>query len=174
MAFTDRLIVLARSHELLVRSDWEGAPLVEILERTLSPLWRRLPRAAGRPAGEAACECRGAARLAFHELATNAAKYGALSVAEGHGEVLWSLRRLKSSVRLVEIIWRESGGPPAVPLASRGFGSRLLEQGLANDFGSTVKLDFHPDGLECHICLPVAPAADEEARAGPEKGRQRR
>lgn len=94
--------------------------------------------------------------LAFHELATNAAKHGALSAPEGRVEVSWALRRTDTGAQLVEIDWRERGGPPVTPPRRRGFGSRLLEHGLMQKFGGTVRLDFPPAGLECHICLPVA------------------
>ncbi len=93
--------------------------------------------------------------LAFHELATNAAKYGALCVPEGGVEVTWTLRRSKKKAPLVEIVWREHGGPPVRPPQRRGFGSRLLERGLAQEFGGTVQLDFAPEGVQCHICLPL-------------------
>jgi PAS domain S-box-containing protein len=161
-AFTDRLLALARCHDLLLRGNWNGAPLADVVERALSP-YGGADRAQldGPPVllPTNAVEILG---LGFHELATNAAKHGALSVPDGQVEVRWSLRRTKSSTRLVEIVWREHGGPPVVPPASRGFGSRLLERGLTHDFGGTVKLDFRPEGLECRICLPVASGGDGE------------
>lgn len=161
-AFTDRLLALARSHDLLLRGEWEGAPLPTVVERALSP-YSGTDRALldGPPVllPTNTVEILG---LGFHELATNAAKYGALSVPDGQVEVRWSLRRGKSSTRFVDILWREHGGPPVVPPASRGFGSRLLERGLTHDIGGTVKLDFRPEGLECRICLPVAPGAEGE------------
>jgi two-component sensor histidine kinase len=95
--------------------------------------------------------------LAFHELATNATKYGAWSVPEGRAEIHWSLRRARRGSAIVDIVWRERGGPPVAPPTSRGFGSRLLERGLARSFGGSVSLDFRPQGVECHICLPVTP-----------------
>jgi two-component sensor histidine kinase len=98
--------------------------------------------------------------LAFHELATNAAKYGALSAPEGHVEVTWTLRRPRKKEPIVEIVWRERGGPPVRPPERRGFGSRLLERGLAQEFGGKVRLDFAPEGVECHICLPLTGRID--------------
>jgi two-component sensor histidine kinase len=104
--------------------------------------------------------------LALHELATNAVKYGALSAPEGRVEVSWTLRQTGKGKRLVEIDWRERDGPPVTPPKRQGFGSRLLERGLAQRVGGTVKLDFRPAGLECRICLPVA-AADRGTRLSP-------
>ena len=101
--------------------------------------------------------------LAFHELATNATKYGALSVPEGRVEVRWSLRRLQCGTRLVDITWRERGGPSVTPPEDRGFGSRLLERGLTQDCGGTVRLHFRPDGVTCSICLPIVAGEDGEA-----------
>jgi PAS domain S-box-containing protein len=161
-AFTDRLIALARSHDLLMRGGWEGAPLADVLERALSPYGgTERARLEGPPVRlmANAVEMLG---LAFHEMATNAAKYGALSVPEGLVAVRWSLRRIKSGSRLVDIVWSERGGPPVLPPARRGFGSGLLERGLTHDLGGSVKLDFRPEGLECRICLPIAPGADTE------------
>lgn len=157
---TARLIALARSHELLTSGDGDGAPLAEVVERALLPYGDaervtlegppvRLPASAVEMLG-----------LAFHELATNAAKYGALSVPEGGVAVRWSLRKGKGGSRFVDILWREHGGPPVIPPPSRGFGSRLLERGLVHDLGGTVKLGFHPEGVECHICLPISVEAD--------------
>jgi two-component sensor histidine kinase len=100
--------------------------------------------------------------LAFHELATNATKYGAWSVPGGRVELRWSLRRSQSGSAIVNIVWRERGGPPVAPPTSRGFGSRLLERGLARSFRGTVRLNFRPEGVECHICLPVSPGKDGE------------
>ncbi|HEY8613603.1 MAG TPA: sensor histidine kinase [Roseomonas sp.] len=159
-AFTNRLIALARSHDLLLRGGWEGALLAEVVERALSPYGGPGRAQLGGPPVMLPANAVEMLGLAFHELATNAAKYGALSVPEGQVDVRWSLRRAKSGTRLVDIVWREQGGPPVVPPASRGFGSRLLERGLTHDFGGTVKLDFRPEGLECRICMPVAPSVD--------------
>ena len=96
--------------------------------------------------------------LAFHELATNAAKYGALSVPGGRVEIGWAVDRADRKVPVLEIAWRERGGPPVRPPARRGFGSRLVERALAREFGAEVKLDFAPGGVECRIRLPFAAA----------------
>ena len=84
--------------------------------------------------------------LAMHELATNAVKYGALSCATGRVAVRWSL--VEGVLRLT---WTESGGPPVAPPALRGFGARMLEQGLAEELRGTVRLEFRPEGLVCAV-----------------------
>jgi two-component sensor histidine kinase len=142
---------------MLTRSGWDGAPLSEVAGRTLQP-YDGVPgrvMVAGPPV-RLAPNAVVTLSLAFHELATNAAKYGALSVAGGNVAVAWTLRRSRNKLPLVEIVWRERGGPPVRPPQRRGFGSRLLERGLAQEFGGTVKLGFAPAGVECHICLPLA------------------
>ena len=93
--------------------------------------------------------------LAFHELATNAVKYGALSVPGGSVSVIWTVKPAGRSARQVDIVWRERGGPPVKRPERRGFGSQLLERGIRSQANGTVHLDFRPEGLECRICLPL-------------------
>ncbi|MBO1076410.1 PAS domain S-box protein [Roseomonas marmotae] len=160
-ALGDRLVALARSHDLLVRGGWEGAPLEEVIRRALLPYNgpNRLDMD-GTPVWLAA-DIVEMLHLALHELATNAAKHGALSVPEGRVELRWALQRNRNSQPMVEIFWREHGGPPVLPPKRRGFGSRLLEQGLEQKFGGKVRLAFRPAGLRCHICLPATAAPAE-------------
>jgi two-component sensor histidine kinase len=92
--------------------------------------------------------------MAFHELATNAGKYGALSVAGGRVDVTWNAAAHGPGA--VEIDWTESGGPDVSPPTRRGFGSRLVEKGLAREFDGQVDLVFAPLGLRCHMRLPFS------------------
>jgi PAS domain S-box-containing protein len=160
-AFEARLMALARSHDMLTRTGWDGALLSDIVEQTLRPHDGVSDRVmmTGPPV-RLAPNAVVTLNLAFHELATNAAKYGALSAPEGHVEVTWTLRRPRKKEPIVEIVWRERGGPPVLPPERRGFGSRLLERGLAQEFGGKVRLDFAPEGVECHICLPLTGRID--------------
>ena len=93
--------------------------------------------------------------MAFHELATNAAKYGALSTAEGRLEVCWTVDRTVEPPA-VELFWNEHGGPPVAPPARRGFGTRLVEQGLARELDGEVELHYEPEGLQGKIRLPAS------------------
>jgi two-component sensor histidine kinase len=93
--------------------------------------------------------------MAMHELTANAMKYGALSDDRGRIIVEWGGQTDARGERLV-LEWRESGGPPVVPPARRGFGSRLIERGLASELGGEVSLRFDPDGLVCRIDAPMA------------------
>ena len=91
--------------------------------------------------------------LALHELAANAAKYGALSVPKGHVDINW--RRLSPAEGAgVEIIWCESGGPTVTKPEQRGFGRLVIEQNLARSIDSDVDLTFPPDGLRCRVLIP--------------------
>jgi two-component sensor histidine kinase len=89
--------------------------------------------------------------MAFHELATNAAKYGALSSAEGRVRLHW---RVDDDNRL-HLDWQELGGPPVVEPSSKGFGSRLLERLLVRDLGGEIRLDYDPAGLKFAITAPL-------------------
>jgi PAS domain S-box-containing protein len=151
-----RLMALADSHDLLTRGGWESAPLADVVQRALAAYAESGRVTAEGPPVRLSADAVETIHLAFHELATNAAKYGALSAAGGRVEVSWTLRRTIKGTRLVEIDWREHGGPPVVPPTRQGFGSRLLERGLAQKVQGTVKLEFRPEGLACHICLPAA------------------
>jgi two-component sensor histidine kinase len=94
--------------------------------------------------------------MALHELTTNAAKYGALSVPAGCVHVDW--RVVDGPTRRLQLQWRERGGPPVViPPPRRGFGSRLLERGITAELGGTVALDFTPTGLDALIEIPLEP-----------------
>src|SRR5262249_15557886 len=97
--------------------------------------------------------------MAFHELATNAAKYGALSVENGHVEIAWKIARASKEV---EIEWVESREPPVKPPRRRGFGRLLLERILTSDLRGRVELAFAAGGLSCQIVFPL-----ENARCEP-------
>jgi PAS domain S-box-containing protein len=156
--FEARLMALARAHNILTEENWGGAAL----DRIVADATEHLGGAARfETAGETVRVTPRAAlalTLALHELGTNAAKYGALSVEAGRVRIRW--HRGEESLRLE---WKELGGPPVAAPARRGFGSRLIEQGLGPDLGGAARLDFDPDGLRCTI---EAPLAAIEAAAG--------
>ena len=145
--FEARLMALSRAHNLLTARNWEGASLARIIADATEYLAGEQGRFAIR-GDEVPLAPRPALALAlaFHELATNAAKYGALSAEGGRVSISW-----RAEGGLLRIEWRESGGPPVAPPERRGFGSRLIERGLAADLGGRAELDFGPDGLVCTI-----------------------
>jgi PAS domain S-box-containing protein len=157
-----RLIALSRSHDLLTRERWQSASLADLVGVALDPYrsaadqpprYRLQGPEVRLPPNPVL-----ALGMAFHELATNAAKYGALSNEVGHVEVAWSLVSKAAEVRL-KLCWRECGGPPVSPPRRTGFGSRLLERGLAHELECTVRLDYAPAGLVCEIEIPVGEAS---------------
>jgi two-component system CheB/CheR fusion protein len=150
--FEGRLQALARSHRLLV-DPWEGADIEalarEQLEAHLSGDTSRL-RIAGAPlrmSPDAAVPL----GLVLHELATNAAKYGAWSQQGGFVELTWSAGERRGKP-VVTLFWREAGGPAVTAPARVGFGSRLIESAIPN---SRVSREFSPKGVECRIEAPL-------------------
>lgn len=157
VTFGARLLALARSHELLGSRYPDGAPLAEVVGRCLQPYEGAADRITVLgPAVHLPARDVPPLGLAIHELTTNAAKYGALSIPEGRVEVTWQLEaRRKDQLPAVVIIWRERGGPRVNTPTRRGFGSKLLESGLAQGSGGTAQLDFAPLGVDCRIWLPL-------------------
>jgi PAS domain S-box-containing protein len=160
----DRLKALGRAHDMLVRTSWEGALLGEVLGQTLAPYagdGGTVRYSAEGPPVRLSPDTTVILNLALHELATNAAKYGALSAPDGHVEVAWELEpQAGAETPVVVISWRERGGPPVRPPERRGFGSRMLERALPYQSGAEVTLNFLPAGVECHIRLPLARTRD--------------
>jgi two-component sensor histidine kinase len=146
-AFLARLFALSGQHDLLTLDNWEGASFEGVVRRALRP-WREDDRPRFQIQGPGVhLEPKKALALgmAFHELATNAAKYGAFATATGTVHVTWHIApdgRLK-------LIWEERGGPPVQAPERRGFGLRLIEFGLAREISGEVSLDFRPGGLVC-------------------------
>jgi PAS domain S-box-containing protein len=158
-AFLARLEALARVHELLSQVSWEGASLGAVVGQTLAPHLAERERAErldlGGPDIRLGPNAAVTLTMAFHELATNAAKYGALSVPAGRVEVQWRADQPAAPSK-IEIIWRESGGPPVVAPSRRGFGSRFVERGLAREFDGAVQLEFAPEGVCCRMRIPLS------------------
>ncbi|WP_395671247.1 HWE histidine kinase domain-containing protein [Phenylobacterium sp.] len=147
--FEDRLLALSRTHDVLTRRTWEGATVGEIAAAAAEPYGPGRWRIEG-PEVSLPPQIALSLSLALHELATNAAKYGALSGPEGEVEIDWASR--DGELRLT---WRERGGPLVSAPTRRGFGTRLIERGLARELGGDVKLEFAPDGVVCEVRAPL-------------------
>jgi len=146
--FLARLFALSSQHDLLTLDNWEGASFEGVLRRALRP-WREQGRARFKVEGPAIhLDTKRALALgmAFHELATNAAKYGALSNASGVVKVSWTL---EPGGKLLRLRWEEQGGPHVSRPSHRGFGLRLIEHGLGLEISGTVTMDFREEGLVC-------------------------
>jgi PAS domain S-box-containing protein len=160
--FTQRLHGLATSHDLLVHQNWRHVPLKDLLKQQLAPF---LDADSGRlvldgPDVAVTPEAAQALGLALHELATNAAKYGSLSVPEGSVKVVWKFQDDDESQRRLLVDWRERGGPPVQPPARYGFGHVVISRMAANSLDGKVNVDYAPDGLGWTISFPVSNLAD--------------
>jgi two-component sensor histidine kinase len=146
-----RIGALARAHQLLADTRWRGASLGKLVEEELRPYTlgdgaRAHAEGPSMPLSAAEAE---ALAMAIHELATNAAKYGAFSTTSGRVEVTW--RRDEAGNR--HIRWKEDGGPGVVEPDRPGLGTRLLKRALAASGGRT-ELRWRPEGLVCEFDLP--------------------
>jgi PAS domain S-box-containing protein len=142
---TSRLLALSAAHNVLTRESWEGADLAEVVAAAMRPYETARFTAEG-PALRVGPRAALAISMALHELATNAAKYGALSNLAGRIAVAW-----KAEDPGLTLTWRETGGPPVAPPSRTGFGSRLLRQGLAAELDGCADLQFDPAGVVCVI-----------------------
>lgn len=153
--FSARLQALALSHDLLVQESWHGASLADMVRSQLGHHIDRENSQVEVEGSEVFLKPEAAQNigLALHELSTNAAKYGALSVPEGHVSIAWTRRPIEAGGGF-ELTWRELGGPLVSPPKSRGFGSLVIERNLSRALDGEVKLEFAPAGLICHVSVP--------------------
>jgi PAS domain S-box-containing protein len=149
-----RIKALANVHSLFVQSRWKGAELRNVVTQELLPY---------RSDGETRVQIKGpevmlepnmaqTIAISVHELATNAAKYGSLSAADGHAEIEWSCT---ANGRL-RFRWTESGGPAVAPPIHHGFGTRVMEKTIGEQHRGQVRFDWCNQGLTCEIELPLA------------------
>ncbi|HSL80410.1 MAG TPA: response regulator, partial [Pseudolabrys sp.] len=161
-ALDGRIGALSNAHRLLASSRWEGADLNRLVDEEFAPY---------RAGGKERVSVRGPVvvlppataqtiALALHELATNAAKYGALSREAGHVDLRWRV----SDGRL-ELSWKESNGPQIVPPSRRGYGSRAIVAGIERQLGGIVKFDWQTNGLRCTLSVPHDPSKESLKRA---------
>ncbi|HEX7948360.1 MAG TPA: HWE histidine kinase domain-containing protein, partial [Phenylobacterium sp.] len=161
-AFVSRLMALSAAHNLLTAERWESADLEDVVRMAVAPF--------DEPAGARftisgpgvrlkASNALGLA-MALQELGANAARHGALGAEGGRVDVSWSLLG-----GAVEFVWAETGGPAVTAPLRRGFGSRLIQEGLSRELQGEVRMDFLPEGLRCVLTFPLetpAPAADPD------------
>ena len=160
MALRGRLAALAHAHNLLAASQWEGAGLAGVVEAALAPYRGERVALAG-PDVRLGPQAAQTLSMALHELATNAAKYGALSSSQGRLEVAWQVAPCADGRRLT-LTWQETGGPPVRKPERTGFGSKLIEQGLAYELDGEAELDYRPEGLRCRLAIPLPAEGEDE------------
>ena len=155
--FEGRLIALSKAHDQLTVHHWESADLRELLNAGFAPYGVGPERIVLR-GEDLVLRPRAALTLAmaFHELVTNAAKYGALSAAGGRIEIRWQpVEAGGDGRRMLHIEWTEQGGPPVTEPERRGFGSRLIEGSVGAELGGRARLTFAPKGLRCAFDIPL-------------------
>ena len=155
--FSDRIRSLAQAHEYLAERHWKDADLSDLVSMALSPF--RTAADDGLVIAGPPVRLRPEAAVSFmmtcHELATNAAKHGALSAPEGQVEVTWTLEPDRADQAL-RFEWIESGGPPVSPHRRRGFGTDMIQRGFARDVEGQAGLDFDPEGVRFHLSAPIS------------------
>ena len=154
-AFESRLSAFAAANDLLTRRNWKEASLHQVIEEA----------GVGCGAGQGRIGIEGedvmlaprtavSIAMALHELCTNAVKHGALSNDAGSVTISWTVEK-QSENRRLKLCWAEQGGPPVEPPQRRGFGSRMIERGLAAELGGSVELSFRPEGVRCAVDAPL-------------------
>jgi two-component sensor histidine kinase len=152
-SLSGRLQTLSRAHTLLADNRWEGASLCRVIAEELGPY----ASAGGErvtmhgPDLALAPEAAQALAMAVHELATNAAKYGALSVPHGQVDIAWRIAGGRFTLD-----WVERNGPVAQAPSFTGFGTRLMQRTVRDQLDGELRLDWHGEGLACAIVIPRA------------------
>lgn len=163
-SFAGRLDALARGYEMLSWREWDVADLGELVESLVGPYASgEAPRASfdGPPVALDARQVLSLSMI-FHELITNAAKYGALTQAGGHIDVAW---KREAEGAPVQIIWSESGLAGVKAPAKQGFGLNMIRMSASHELGPAVETEWRENGLQVRLQLP-APRAPREGEAG--------
>ncbi|KQO55231.1 histidine kinase [Methylobacterium sp. Leaf87] len=157
--FDARMAALSTAHNVLVADNWESASLRSVVTRALAPhLLAEVDVDRFRMDGpDARLHPKVAVTLsmALHELMTNAAKYGALSVPEGRVHVTWSLEPMADDRQRLDLLWEEQGGPEVAAPTRKGFGSRLIERQLPLEFDGRAEIEYRVAGVVCRLEVPL-------------------
>jgi two-component sensor histidine kinase len=148
-----RIKALASVHSLFAQARWVGADLGSLIKQELSPFSRdgEMRTLIDGPAFVVKPKLAEPMARALHELATNAAKYGALSGEKGQVRVQWSC----VADRQLVLRWTEAGGPPISPPTRKGFGTGVIERTIRDGVNGQVRLDWRVEGLACEIAVPM-------------------
>ena len=155
-SFSDRIVSLSKTHNLLTEDYWQNASLIEMLQNELGHYDDAAKQRIGLngPPVELSADVAVPVGMAIHELTTNAAKYGALSVPQGRVEVEWTLTE-DGPERQLQLAWTELGGPPVEPPQRKGFGSVLLGRVLTQQCNAVIELDYDRRGVSCKMHIPL-------------------
>lgn len=150
-----RIQALARAHDVLMNGPRDAAPVLDIVRSTVSLLDGADRVSMDGPSVELGPTAAMTLVLICHELATNASKYGALSVDAGHVDIRWAVESHGQGIPMFVFEWVETGGPAVTPPTRAGFGSRLIEIGLSGASGAGAHLEYAPTGVRCHLTGPL-------------------
>jgi PAS domain S-box-containing protein len=154
-ALDGRIKSMATTHQLLSHRRWQGIPLAELVRYELAPYATASNTRIDGSDVVLSAEAGQTLAMVFHELATNAAKFGAISVKTGCVSVRWSLRGNRHAERCLCIDWEESGGPPVVSPARSGFGTSVVRELVPYELGGSVDLMHPPEGVRCKLQNPA-------------------
>jgi len=160
--FDERILALSASHDVLVNSYWQNVPLDELVRSQLGhfqDIFGARIKLSG-PSLKITAPAAQAIGMALHELATNAAKYGALSNEDGTIEIDWKLDGSGVSEQRLLLDWIERGGPEVTKPSRNGFGSTVIDQILEASINGDVNMDWLPTGLACHVSCPAEKVLD--------------
>src|SRR5262249_24645284 len=153
-ALDGRIRSMAATHELLSSHGWQGVSLMELVQRELAPYATRHNTEIKGPVILLKPEAGQAIAMVLHELATNAAKYGALSTKKGRVSIRWH-RRLNGPPQCHLVFeWQEIGGPPVATVGEPSYGTSTIRDLIPYEFGGTVDLAIPPEGVRCRLELP--------------------
>jgi two-component sensor histidine kinase len=157
LAFDDRIQSMANAHALLSQSRWQGVSLSDLVRGQLAPYTTGTNMTISGPDLLLTAAETQAVAMVLHELATNAAKYGALSTADGRVSVSWDRKPNGNATNLI-LVWREVGGPSVASKIQSSYGNNLIRNLIPHELGGTVDLVFAAKGVNCRIEMPIKPA----------------
>jgi PAS domain S-box-containing protein len=174
-AFEGRLKALALAHGLLTQTGWSEADLGELIRQTVLPYLTKRTDSVSLSGPTTYLPPRQVVTmmLVMHELAINAAKYGALSRENGHVTIAWAIDR-QGSGRVLHLLWTETGGPPVRPPERTGFGTTLIERSIAHELEGSAVLEYRPEGLVCELQFPLRGSARDLLREAENSAEQLR
>jgi PAS domain S-box-containing protein len=165
-----RLHSMAEAHALLSRNRWQGVSLADLVGQELAPYAAASNTVVEGPHVALTAAATQALAMVLHELATNAAKYGALSTPQGRVSVRWEWRsngRVPASLKLE---WHEQGGPVVTVPAQAGYGTSVIRDLIPYELGGTVELKFAPDGVRCILVIPAEQSRHQDDVAHASRG----
>ena len=150
-----RLESMGTAHNLLSHKGWRDVDLRDLVRSQLAPYATDTNVVISGGKATLTSEATQAIAMVLHELATNAAKYGALSIPDGQVSVNWDFRTNKAAASVLRIEWCEIGGPPVAPSTQSSYGTDLIRELIPHELGGDVDLKFAPNGVHCSIEIPL-------------------